>query len=173
MAFYWFDILIPMKQLQIIGTQDDSIAYTDRPTVKVVVRRGDEILLLNKGLLPGGGVDTGEADAQAIQRELLEEIGMNVKNIQPIGEIIQYRNFIQKKYVIHGYTAEFDAYISTPLPQDAGEASFRQHWMKRDDAVQYVSESIKVVESVVMLGDAIQGRLYNLMTSLALIKAIQ
>ena len=70
-----------MKQLQIIGTQDDSIAYTDRPTVKVVVRRGDEILLLNKGLLPGGGVDTGEADAQAIQRELLEEMGVNVKNI--------------------------------------------------------------------------------------------
>lgn len=160
-----------MKQLQIIGTQDNSIAYTDRPTVKVVIWRGDEVLVLNKGLLPGGGVEPGETDTQAIERELLEELGIKVTNVREIGEVIQYRGYIQQKYIIHGYEAEFEEFVSSPTPQDAGEAQFQLHWMTREAAIQYVSESITIVESVVMLGDAVQGRLYNLKTSLALITA--
>lgn len=158
-----------MKELQIIGTEDDAIKYTDRPTVKVVIRRGDEVLVLNKGLLPGGGVEAGESNMQAIERELLEELGVKVVNIKEIGEVVQYRNFIQKKYLIHGYEAEFKDFASLPTPQDSGEAQFQLHWMSLEDAIEYVSGSVEMVKSVVMLGDAVQGRLYNLMTSLALL----
>ena len=162
-----------MKHLQVIGIQDDSIAYTYRPTVKVVIRRGDEVLVLNKGLLPGGGVELGEADIQAIERELSEELGIKVTNTQEIGEVVQYRGYIQQKYIIHGYEAEYEESVSSPTPQDAGEAQFQLHWMTLGAAIQYISDSIAVVEGVVMLGDAIQGRLYNLKTSLALIKALK
>ncbi len=161
-----------MKQLKVIGTRDESLSYEDRPTVKVVIRRGDEVLVLNKGLLPGGGVEPGETNVQAIERELREELGVSVKNIQEIGEVVQYRDFIQKKYSIYGYAAEFGAFVSDPTPKDNGEAQFQLHWMTKEAAIAYVSGSIAMVESVVMLGDAIQGRLYNLMTSLTLVKAM-
>ena len=159
-----------MKQLKVIGTQDESIAYTDRPTVKVLIRRGDEVLVLNKGLLPGGGIEPGETNEEALKRELREELGATVSNIQEIGEVIQYREFIQKKYIIHGYTAELEAFATSPSPQDEGEAQFQHHWMTKEHAIEYVSQSIATVERVVMLGDAIQGRLYNLKTSLELVK---
>lgn len=159
-----------MKLLETIGTQDESLTYTDRPTVKILTKRGDEVLILNKGLLPGGGVEPGETNIQTIERELLEELGAKVTNIQEIGEVVQYREFIQKKYIIHCYTAELDSFGSQPSPQDTGEAAFVQHWMTKQDAIEYVSKSIATVEKVVMLGDAIQGRLYNLRTTLALLK---
>jgi 8-oxo-dGTP pyrophosphatase MutT (NUDIX family) len=161
-----------MKQLKVIGTRDESLSYEDRPTVKVVIRRGDEFLVLNKGLLPGGGIEPGEKSEQAIERELREELGASVKNIQKIGEVVQYRDFIQKKYSIYGYEAEFDGFVSAPAPKDAGEVQFELHWMTKEAAIAYVTESIITVESVVMLGDAIQGRLYNLMTSRELLKAM-
>ena len=159
-----------MKQLKVIGTQDESIAYTDRPTVKVLIRRGDEMLLLNKGLLPGGGIEPGETNEEALKRELREELGATVSNIQEIGEVVQYREFIQKKYIIYGYAAELEAFTTSPSPQDEGEAQFQHRWMTKENAIEYISQSIATVERVVMLGDAIQGRLYNLKTSLELVK---
>ena len=159
-----------MKQLKVIGTKDETLSYTDRPTVKVLIHRGDEVLVLNKGLLPGGGIEPGETNTQAIERELGEELGATVSNIQEIGKVVQYREFIQKKYIIYGYTADLDAFTTTPSPQDTGEAQFKNLWMTKEDAIEYVSKSIATVERVVMLGDAIQGRLYNLKTSLELLK---
>ena len=57
-----------MNVIQVIGKQNESFA--ERPTVKAVIRRGGKILILNDGLLPGGGVDSGESYVQALQREV-------------------------------------------------------------------------------------------------------
>ena len=55
-----------MNPLATIGQADTSIQYTDRPTVKVVIKNDNKVLVLNKGLLPGGGIDPGESDQDAI-----------------------------------------------------------------------------------------------------------
>ena len=157
-----------MKQLKTIGTKDPAIAYAERTAVKVVIRRGDDLLVLNKGLLPGGDVQPGETNIQAIERELREGFGSTVTNIQEIGEVVQYREFIQTKYIIQGYSVELEDVTTTPPSQ--GEAQPHYQWMTKEDAVEYVSKSIATVERVVMLGDAIQGRLYDLKTSLKLVK---
>ena len=67
-----------MKTLKIIGQIDPSISYENRPTVKIVIKHGDEVLILNRGLLPGGGINPGESDQDAINRELKEELGVAV-----------------------------------------------------------------------------------------------
>lgn len=161
-----------MNPLAYIGRKDKSLHYTDRPTVKVIVKSGDSILLLNDGLLPGGGIDEGESHHEAIARELIEEIGATVRSIETIGTVIQYRNLINKRYVIHGYSATLSSDNKKTNPQDAGEASFSKVWVSLEEGLKIVSRSINAASSKSMSSDTNQGRLYNLMTTEALLKQL-
>ena len=49
--------------------------YIDRPTVKAVILNDQDEVLLFSGGLPGGGVEDGETNEQALARECMEEIG--------------------------------------------------------------------------------------------------
>lgn len=53
----------------------------------LLVRRGREP---SKGLyaFPGGRVDAGETDEQAVRRELLEETGLTVRSVRPFRELL-------------------------------------------------------------------------------------
>lgn len=161
-----------MEILSTIGRAEPSINYIDRPTVKVVVRDDDKILILNHGLLPGGGVDDSETDEQAIMRELQEELGVTVRSIKPIGIIIQYRNFLNKKYSIRGYEAALEASSGLTSPQDEGEAQFVEKWLTVGEALRLVLTSIEEAKQAPMDNDAVQGRLYNLMTTYTLLSKV-
>jgi len=142
--------------------------------VKVVIKKDDKLLILNKGLLPGGGIDPGESDKDAITRELQEELGVTVKDVQNIGTVVQYRNLLDKKYLINGYTAELETTGGLTDPQDEGEAQFTVQWLTLDEAIAYVSESIDEAKLKPM-DDATnqQGKLYNLMTTFELLKNLK
>jgi len=163
-----------MKVLEIIGKKDEAVEYVERPTVKVIIQRGDEVLILNDGLLPGGGVDDGETNEQAITRELLEELGVTVRDVREIGQVTQYRNFLGKEYKVYGYTAQFEGFSASLAPQDAGEAAFTYKWLSKDTALQNVSESISRIETAnpETTNDTIQGSLYNRITTLTLLRAL-
>lgn len=162
-----------MNVLATLGRIDTSIQYTDRPTVKVVVKKDNTVLILNEGLLPGGGVDAGESDEAAMRRELQEELGATVKNTQEIGTIIQYRNLLGKKYTINGYTATLDTSGGLTNPQDEGEAQFTAQWLTIEDAVTFVAKSIENAKLQPMNSDANQGKLYNLLTTHEFLKELQ
>lgn len=159
-----------MDTLANIGQPDALLQYTDRPTVKVIVINNDLVLLLNKGLLPGGGVDEGETSQDAIHRELQEELGITVNDIVEIGTVIQYRNFLGKRYVIDGYVARLTSTGAVTNPQDEGEAAFSENWLSITDALEFVSKSIAEASLEPMIDDASQGKLYNLMTTYELLK---
>jgi 8-oxo-dGTP pyrophosphatase MutT (NUDIX family) len=161
-----------MHILATIGQVDTSIQYTDRPTVKVVIKKDDKLLILNKGLLPGGGIDPGESDHDAIIRELQEELGVTVKHIQEIGTVVQYRNLLDKKYLINGYSAVLNTTGGLTSPQDEGEAQFAIQWLNLEDAMAYVSGSIDEAKLKPMDDDINQGKLYNLMTTYEFLKAL-
>ncbi len=161
-----------MNILATIGQVDASIQYTDRPTVKVVIKKDNQLLILNKGLLPGGGIEPGESDHDAITRELQEELGFTVKNIQTIGTIVQYRNLLDKKYLVNGYTATLDTTGGVANPQDEGEAQFTIQWLTLEEATTYVSESIEEAKLKPMGNDTNQGKLYNLMTTYDFLKRL-
>ena len=161
-----------MNILATIGRMGPSIHYTDRPTVKVVIKNDDKLLVLNKGLLPGGGIDPGESDHDAIIRELQEELGITVRNIRAIGTVVQYRNLLDKKYIINGYSAVLNTTGGLTNPQDEGEAQFAIQWFDLKDAIAYVSESIEEAKLKPMDDDTNQGGLYNLMTTYEFLKAL-
>lgn len=159
-----------MNTLVTLGQADASIQYTDRPTVKVIIENDNKVLILNEGLLPGGGIDPGESDQDAITRELQEELGITVKDIQEIGTVVQYRNLLEKKYLINGYIAGFETTGGLTNPQDEGEAHFTIQWLTVEDALTFVAESIEEAKLKPMHDDANEGKLYNLMTTLELLK---
>lgn len=161
-----------MDILAHIGQIDESIKYLDRPTVKVIIKSGSTVLLLNDGLLPGGGIDKNETDNEAITRELKEEIGITVRDVQEIGRIVQYRNFLSKRYIINGYIATLNLGGGSTNPQDKGEAQFTQVWLTVGDALELVSNSIEIARTKLMDSDLNQGKLYNLMTTYELLKLL-
>lgn len=161
-----------MNTLATLGHFDPSIQYTNRPTVKVIIKKENEVLILNRGLLPGGGVDAGESDHDAISRELVEELGVTVKDITEIGTVIQYRNFLGKKYLVNGYVATLATGGGLTNPQDEGEANFSKRWLGVEEAVKLVEASIGDMKLKPMDDDANQGRLYNLTTTLRLLRAL-
>jgi len=154
-----------MNILATIGQVDTSMQYTNRPTVKVVIKNNNKVLILNKGLLPGGGIDPGESDQDAITRELQEELGVTVTDVQEIGTVVQYRNLLEKKYLINGYAAELETSGGLTNPQDEGDAQFTIQWLTVEDALAFVAESIEEAKLKPMDDDANQGKLYNLMAT--------
>ena len=51
--------------------------------------------------LPGGGIDDGEDKAEALVREVMEEVGSEIIVTGEVGKIIEYRSkFNLKKYPI-------------------------------------------------------------------------
>lgn len=156
-----------------IGQIDESLKYTDRPTVKVIIRRDDTVLLLNNGLLPGGGINEAESDRAAITRELQEELGVQVQDVEGIGSVVQYRNFLNKRYVINGYVATLASTGGSTAPQDEGEAKFTQTWLTVDEALQKVINLIEIAKAKPQNDDANQGKLYNLMTAYELLRQLE
>lgn len=161
-----------MNLLVTIGHVDRSLQYVDRLTVKVIIRKDNKFLIINKGLLPGGGVDPEETDHEAISRELQEELGVTVRDIHEVGTVVQYRNMLGKKYIINGYIATLDTTGGLASPQDDGEAQFTMNWLEPSEALAYVSKSIEEAKLVPMNDDASQGKLYNLMSTYELLRAL-
>lgn len=163
-----------MNILATIGTEDPSIQYINRPTVKVVIKKDNKLLILNEGLLPGGGIEPGESNQDAISRELQEELGVTVKDVQEIGTVVQYRNLIDRKYFINGYTAELETTGGLTNPQNEREAQFIVEWSTPDEALAQISKSIEEAKRKPM-DDATnqQSKLYNLMTTLELLKNLE
>jgi 8-oxo-dGTP diphosphatase len=68
----------------------------ERRSVRAVVLVGQKVALMyvanqNFYKLPGGGVEDGEDDTTALERELLEEGGFRVRILSELGEIVEER----------------------------------------------------------------------------------
>ena len=59
---------------------------------------------------PGGGVEKGETLVNAFKREILEEVGVTVDNIEEIGRVVDYYNLIYRKNNNHFFLAHISGY---------------------------------------------------------------
>jgi 8-oxo-dGTP pyrophosphatase MutT (NUDIX family) len=161
-----------MNNPVIIGVHNPSIEYKDRLTVKALIfNNKNKVLIINNGLLPGGGVeDYDEDNITALRRETIEELGIAISDIKEIGQVVQYRDHIHKKYIIHGYKVRFVDNLSNTNPQNQGEADFIHDWYTVDDAINLTNNSInQMLDINAGLDDNNQGKLFNLMTTLELL----
>lgn len=108
-------------------------SYEYRPTVKVVVINDKHEVLLYNNFLMGGGVEDGETIEQAVARECLEEAGAVVRIEKELGTVVQYRDFIKKKYEIFGFLAQLES-LGKPITTQEDEVGKTVGWKTLDEA---------------------------------------
>lgn len=80
--------------------------------------------------LPGGGIDKSESKIEALNRELMEEVGAKIKITGEVGKIIEYKTQLNVKQISHCYMGKILA---------KGEPSFTEKELREGFQVQWVT----------------------------------
>jgi nucleoside triphosphatase len=111
------------------------------PTVGAVIFNGGKILLCkskkwnNKYVIPGGHIEIGERMEDALRREILEETGLVIYDISPLGvqEFINDESFHEDKHFIF-----IDFICRTDTRKvDLNEESESYCWISLDEIENY------------------------------------
>lgn len=129
------------------GTKLDGIDYIDRPGAYAIIEGNDKKIALietsNGYFLPGGGIDAGETEVDALKRELMEEIGYQISVMAEIGAAVEYIKFSQeeKYYQIRSkfYRVQLDSKIGSRV-----ETDHRLVWIPPDDALKLLTRQSQV-----------------------------
>lgn len=128
-----------------------------RNAVRGIVLRKSQILLIYSPVngdykLPGGGIDKSETHDAALQREILEECGLNVKSIKSlIGIITEYDKAKEDNFNFFAmqsfyYSCELKDYNfkEQKLDKYEKELGFTPKWISLEKAIE---TNLKVINS--------------------------
>lgn len=117
--------------------------YNERKAARAIVFDADKKVALlhatkvNYHKLPGGGVEEGEDWIEALKREALEEIGCQIKNIQELGVVEEYRDKFSLHQLSYCYVAEVDGEKGLPeLTESEIANGFETVWLSLDAAIE-------------------------------------
>lgn len=130
---------------------EDAVTYV--PGVSVAILHEGRFLLVRRGrepsiglyAFPGGRVDDGETDEQAVRRELAEETGISVEHLAPLRQYLlpgaaghpAFRLLVFRGYRPSGTVKAGD---------DAAEAAwFRMDEMERLPIIPSVLETARII----------------------------
>lgn len=91
----------------------------------LIIRRSMTVAAPNKLCLPGGGIEAGEREEEALIREMQEELAIDVQPIR-----LCFRSVTDWGTDLAWWLAHLDK-DATPIPNPDEVAEF--HWMTRDE----------------------------------------
>ncbi len=123
---------------------------------KAPVRQGARAVLLdekgrvclswgkNRGYykLPGGGRNPGELAYENLAREVQEEVGYKIRDIVPLGRVIEYRGQLNKITDCHGFLCYTDGFVGPKLEKDELEDGMQEYWTENID------EALRILEDM-------------------------
>lgn len=121
------------------GTRLEGIDYIDRPGVYAVMENSLKMIaVVETGsgyFLPGGGIEPGESELEALKREVLEETGYQISTVAEIGEAVEYI----KAHSEEKYYRLRSRFYKVNLNSKAGngiETDHRLVWLCQADAIE-------------------------------------
>ena len=126
-----------------------NIAYKLRKASRSIVlndSREIAILYVSKNKyhkLPGGGIEAGEDIKIALNREVMEEAGVEIDILGEIGAIIEYRNKHELLQISYCYYSEVRGDIVEPsFTEEEISNGFKLKWVSLDEAISILEKDI-------------------------------
>ncbi|MCF7833888.1 MAG: NUDIX domain-containing protein [Candidatus Pacebacteria bacterium] len=145
-------LLKTIRDIDLGFESPDPDLYIEREASRAIVfDENNNIALLyslkdNCHKLPGGGVEEGEDIKQALNREMMEEVGCQITDVKELGIIEEYRNKDSLHQVSHCFIAKLEGKKGEPeFTQSERKAGFQLVWLSLDDAIKTL-DSEKMTE---------------------------
>jgi 8-oxo-dGTP diphosphatase len=118
-----------------------------REAVRAIILRGSEALLVHSSVngdykFPGGGMEHGECQEEALRREVTEESGGRVcSKPVPFGKVLEFDTPIEKEFdsfcmTSYYYLCEIDPILGEQcLDEYEARLGFTPVWVELDDAI--------------------------------------
>lgn len=112
--------------MKYINNREKNIQYKKRlVSYAIIIRKDDnKIEIVTDGInnfYLGGGIEKNETELEALKRELIEESGYTISNIQKfdsIGSFIFTEEHDYLEVISNVYIAEFDEKVTEPIEKD-------------------------------------------------------
>lgn len=130
-----------LEEVSDVSKGIDVSSFREREAARAILFDEDNLVPImfvsnhNYHKLLGGGIDEGETILEALDREILEEVGSTIKVLGDVGKILEYREKFNLKQISHCFFGDVISKGEPNLDQHELDRGFQVKWVNLDEAI--------------------------------------